>query len=341
MVRRNQGDLIVQTKKGLYCPPADVYLDPKLPVDKAVITHAHADHARWGMKEYWMTPESRPILEYRVANNKGDQKFHEVPFYQEFGFNGVSFSFHPAGHVPGSAQIRVEYQGEVWVNTGDWKYQNDGLSHPFEPVECDVFITETTFGLPVYRWESNDVVLDDIAEWYQANVKNGLCSILGAYALGKAQRLIYGLQKSGVKMFCHGAIYESNKRIREAGFDLPEVPKASREIDRSEYRDAMIVSVPSAFGTSWMKKFNPYSLAFASGWMQARGTRRRKGANRGFVMSDHADWNSLLRAIKETGAKKIITNHGYTSQVTRFLSEEWGLETDEFRGHFQRSDDED
>jgi putative mRNA 3-end processing factor len=336
-----KSDLIIQTKQGLYCPPADVWLDPKSPVDRAVITHAHADHARWGMKQYWMTPESRPILEYRVARKDSSQKFHEVPYYQEFGFNGVSFSFHPAGHVPGSAQIRIEYQGQVWVDTGDWKYQDDGLSHPFEPVDCDVFVTETTFGLPVYRWQPNDDVMDQIANWYQQNVKEGICSLLGAYALGKAQRLIYGLAQRGVKMFCHGAVYESNKRIRAAGFDLPDVPKASREVDKSEYRDAMIIAVPSSFGASWVKKFAPYSVGFASGWMQARGTRRRKGADRGFVMSDHADWDGILRAVKETGAKRVITNHGYTSQMAKFLTEEWGLETSEFRGHFHRSDDED
>ena len=335
-------DLVIETKDGLYVPRADIYIDPWRPVKRAVITHAHADHARSGMKSYYMTPESRPILEHRVRRAGQGQRFYEKDYGQEFGRNGVHFSFHPAGHVPGSAQVRVEYKGEVWVVTGDWKRQDDGLSKPFIPVKCDTFVTETTFGLPVYRWRAQEEIITDIYEWYRGNIEIGLCSIIGAYALGKAQRIIHGLSKySDVKMFCHGAVFEANKRIREAGFPLIEVPRAGRDIDKSEYRDALIVSVPSAFGTPWMKKFRPFSLAFASGWMTARGTRRRKGGDRGFVMSDHADWDAIMWAVERTGAKRVITAHGYTAAVARYLEEVHGLETGEFTGHFARRDDED
>ena len=310
--------LLEFTDRGIYCPAADVYIDPWKPVQRALITHGHADHSRWGHEHYLCTREARPVISYRL----GEVKIDTVEYGETRTINGVRFSFHPAGHIVGSAQIRVEYKGEVWVSSGDYKLQEDGLSKPFEPVKCHTFITESTFGLPVYTWKPQTEVFEEINEWWRQNKEEGKVSVLGAYALGKAQRLLAGLDPSIGPIYTHGAVENTNEIIRSQGIKLPATTRVTRDIDRKAYIGAMVIATPSATGSSWMRKFKPASVGIASGWMALRGTRRRRGADRGFVLSDHVDWDGLNDAIASTGAERVFVTHGYTEIFSRWLREQ-------------------
>ena len=233
----------------------------------------------------------------------------------------MTVSYHPAGHVPGSAQIRVEYRGEVWVASGDYPLENDGLSTPFEPVKAHAFITECTFGLPVFRWDQPDEVIRAINSWWTANRSDGKTSVLGAYALGKAQRILASVDTTIGPILTHGAIEATNGLLREQGIALPETVPVTPELDLKVHPGALVLATPSALGTPWMKRFGPTSTGFASGWMRLRGVRRRRSADRGFVMSDHADWVGLNTAIAETGAERVFVTHGYTSVFRRWLED--------------------
>lgn len=305
------------TEKGIYCAKADVYIDPWKPVNKALITHGHADHSRWGHQKYLAQVDAAPVIRHRL----GDIRLQSVAFGQIIAINGVKFSFHPAGHIPGSSQIRVEHKGEVWVASGDYKIENDGLSQPFEPVKCHTFITESTFGLPVFGWQPQRVVFDEIKQWWEKNRNEGKTSILIAYALGKAQRLIRGLGEVEGKIYTHGAIENINHVMRQQGFHLPETTLATADIPKSDYEGSLVVAPPSALATPWMRKFQPFATGMASGWMALRGTRRRRAVDRGFVLSDHADWHGLNQAVGLTQAETVIVTHGYTDIFARWLQE--------------------
>lgn len=317
--------LLEFTSEGIYCPAADVYIDPWRPVDKALITHGHADHSRWGHKHYLFTKTAAPVIRYRLGNINADT----VDYGAVITINGVKFSFHPAGHIVGSAQIRVEHKGEVWVASGDYKVEDDGLAEAFEPVECHTFITESTFGLPVYRWKPQATVFDEINHWWQQNKAAGKTSVIGVYALGKAQRVLAGLDSSIGPVFTHGAVENTNKVMRKQGLDLPATTKVSRELKANDMEGAMVLATPSATASTWMRRFKNVSVGIASGWMALRGTRRRRSADRGFVLSDHADWNGLNNAITATGAERVIVTHGYTNLFARWLREERGLDARE------------
>jgi putative mRNA 3-end processing factor len=310
--------LLEFTDRGIYCPVADVYIDPWKPVRRALITHGHADHSRWGHKHYLCTREARPVIRYRL----GEVKIETMEYGEARTINGVRFSFHPAGHIVGSAQIRVEYQGEVWLVSGDYKLEDDGLSAPFEPVKCHNFITESTFGLPVYTWKSQAEVFGEINDWWRRNKEEGKVSVLGAYALGKAQRLLGGLDLTTGPIYTHGAVEQINEIIRSQGIELPPTIRVTPEIDRKAYIGGMVIATPSATASSWMRRFKPASVGIASGWMALRGTRRRRGADRGFVLSDHVDWEGLNSAIAATGAERVFVTHGYTDIFTRWLREQ-------------------
>jgi putative mRNA 3-end processing factor len=258
-----------------------------------------------------------PILKQRL----GPVSIQGISYGEILNVNGVKFSFHPAGHIPGSSQIRVEYKGQVWVVSGDYKLEDDGLSTPFEPVRCHTFITECTFGLPVFRWKKQQEVMKEINSWWKNNRSAGLTSVLIAYSLGKAQRLITNADHSIGKIYTHGAIENMNEVLREAGIDLPVTHRVSRDTSKEDTHGSLVLAPPSAIDTPWMKKFQPYSLAIASGWMALRGMRRRRAADRGFVLSDHSDWEGLNQAIVLTGAENIITTHGYTDIFTEWLKE--------------------
>ena len=303
---------------GIYCPRADVYIDPWRPVDRALITHGHADHSRWGMKHYLATRTAAPVIRYRLG---ADIDLTAVEYGQVTTINGVKFSFHPAGHIVGSAQIRVEYRGEVWCASGDYKLEDDGLSEAWEPVRCDHFITESTFGLPVYRWTPQEELFADINDWWRQTRAEGRTAVITGYALGKAQRLLDGLDPSIGTIYTHGAIENTNEVMRAQGITLPDTVRVTREINRKDYPGNIVVATPGAVGQPWMKKFGNASVAAASGWMSLRGARRRRGVDRGFVLSDHCDWPSLLAAIDATGADNIYVTHGYTSIFARHLRE--------------------
>lgn len=307
--------LLEFTDRGIYCPRADVYIDPWKPVDRALITHGHADHSRWGNKAYLATHSAGPVIKYRL----GDIRLQTVAYGDITTINGVKFSFHPAGHIVGSAQIRVEYRGEIWVASGDYKLEDDGLSEAWEPVKCQHFITESTFGLPVYRWASQEEVFADINDWWRTNAAAGRVTVLTGYALGKAQRLLRGLDPEIGRIYTHGAIENTNEVIRAQGIALPETIRVSPEVNKKDYPGSIVVTTPGSVGQPWIKKFGDFSLGAASGWMTLRGARRRRGADRGFVLSDHADWPGLLQAIALTGAENIYVTHGYTSIFSKYL----------------------
>ncbi len=311
-------DVLTFTDRGIYCPAGDFYIDPWRPVDRALITHGHADHSRWGMQRYLCTDIAAPVIRHRL----GDINLETIRYGETRQIDGAKVSFHPAGHVPGSAQIRIEVAGEVWVASGDYKTVPDGLSTPFEPVKCHAFITESTFGLPVFTWTDQTTLARDLNAWWAANAEAGRVSVLGAYALGKAQRLMNMLDTDIGPIFTHGAIENTNEVLRAQGIALPDTTRVTADFDRKATPGAMVIATPSAMAGTWARKFGPdHSNAFASGWMAMRGVRRRRAADRGFIISDHADWQGLNSAIKATGAETIFVTHGYTSQFTRYLRE--------------------
>jgi len=310
-------DLIAATDRGLYCAAGDFHIDPWRPVARAVITHAHADHARFGSDAYVCHTDTAPILRKRF----GDVAIEAAPYGEILTRDGVEISLHPAGHVLGSAQVRVARRGEVWVASGDYKLESDGVSPAFEPLRCHVFITESTFGLPIYRWRPQAEILGSINAWWRENSAAGRASVLYAYALGKAQRLLAHVDPTVGPIVCHGAIEAINAHYRKAGIALPPTRLAQEVENKSDFARALILAPPSASVSPWLKRFGDYSDALASGWMQVRGARRRRGLDRGFALSDHADWPGLLSAVEATGAGRVFATHGSVGPLTRFLSE--------------------
>ncbi|MEO0389688.1 MAG: ligase-associated DNA damage response exonuclease [Pseudomonadota bacterium] len=305
------------TPAGIYCPAGDFYIDPWHRVDRALITHGHADHARPGMGAYLATDIAAPVIRHRL----GDINLDTIAYGETRQIGAASVSFHPAGHVPGSAQIRVEVAGEVWVASGDYKVVDDGLSTPFEPVKCHHFITESTFGLPVFRWQDQSVIADQINTWWARCAADGKTAFLGCYALGKAQRLLSMLDPAVGPVLTHTAIENTNAVMRAQGVSLPDTVLAGPDLDHKAHAGALVLAPPSALGSAWARKFGTQETAFASGWMALRGIRRRRAGDRGFVISDHADWAGLLSAIKATEAENIYVTHGYTDVFARYLNE--------------------
>ena len=310
--------LITFTKNGIYCPRADVYIDPWRKVKNALITHGHSDHSRPGHENYLCTHTAKPAIKYRLGQQI---KIQSVAYGENITINGVKISFHPAGHILGSAQIRLEYKGEVWVVSGDYKLDDDGLSEPFEPIKCHTFITESTFGLPVYRWPNQNDVYQQINTWWKNNQEMETTSVLTCYSLGKAQRLLQNVDPSIGPIYTHGAIENINSVIRDQGINLNTTVLLDKDVSKEELKTALVLAPPAAIGTNWLRHFSKISTGIASGWMALRGPRRRRSVDRGFVLSDHADWDGLLTAIKETGCEKVFVTHGYTSIFSKYLNE--------------------
>lgn len=305
------------TDRGIHCRQADIYIDPWKPVERALITHGHADHARPGHGAYLSTEAAAPVIRLRL----GDIALQTVRFGETRTINSVDFSFHPAGHIPGSAQIRIEYKGEIWVVSGDYKVRPDNLSEPFEPIRCHTFISECTFGLPVFKWRPQEDVLTEINDWWRENAGAGRTSVLGAYSLGKAQRLLAGIDAGIGPVYTHGAVENTNAVLRAQGLALPDTTQVTDEQGKGDYAGALIIAPPGALGSNWMRRFPKASTGFASGWMALRGVRRRRAVDRGFVLSDHCDWTELNEAIAATGAERIFVTHGYTEIFRRWLEE--------------------
>ena len=310
-------NLISFTDKGLFCEAGNFYIDPWQPVEKALITHAHSDHAKPGNQFYLCHKYSKPILQLRLGN----YNYQTVEWGETIFMNGVKISFHPAGHIIGSSQIRLEYKDEVWVVSGDYKREDDGISGKFEPIHCHTFITESTFGLPIYKWKPQQKIYDDIINWITKNKENGKASVLIAYSLGKAQRVLQALKETTQTIFAHGAIYNLQQTLIDAGWDLEPVVRITPETPKELLKKTVVIAPPVSEGTSWMKKFYPYSIGACSGWMQVRGNARRRNVDAGFALSDHADWNSLLTTVKETRAEKVFVTHGFQAAFSRYLNE--------------------
>lgn len=307
-----------------------MYIDPWKSVDKALITHAHSDHARWGMGLYIAQNDCIPVLKARLGETISTQA---VAYGETLRVNGVLISFHPAGHVPGSSQIRVEYKGEVTVISGDYKTEDDGVCLPFVPLRCNTFITESTFGLPVFRWRPQQEVFAEIHQWWESNRAEGNTCILQAYSLGKAQRILYHMDPAAGPVYVHGAVHQMNLALQKFLPRHDHYRVWTAETPAEEYRGALVIAPPGAASTPWANRFRPYSHAVASGWMKLRGARRWQAADRGFVLSDHADWNGLLESVKATGAEKVLVTHGYTAVFVKYLREA-GYDAQELQTEF-------
>ena len=319
------GDLLTSTPAGLFCEPGGFHVDPWLPVPVAIVTHAHGDHARPGSGRYICAAPGAELLRRRVGD---DARIRAVPYGERVEQGAVVFSFHPAGHVLGSAQVRIEGAGATWVVTGDFKRQADPTCAPFEPLGCDVIVSEATFALPVYCWPPVDRVIEQVLDWWRANRDAGRASVLFCYALGKAQRLLALLAPHVERpVYVHGAIAALVDLYRAAGVALaPTVPVGETLKGRS-FAGELILAPEMAIGTTWMRRFGPHDTGFASGWMRVRGNRRRRSFDRGFEISDHADWPGLLQTIRESGAGRVLLTHGYGDPLARYLREQ-GLEAD-------------
>ena len=316
-------ELLELTPEGLYCRAGDFHVDPWRPVPRAVVTHGHADHARAGMGVVHAAASGLGLLRWRLGES---QPLSGHAYGERFDLGDARVSLHPAGHVLGSAQVRIEVDGEVWVVSGDYKRDDDPTCAAFEVVPCDTFITEATFGLPVYRWRPTPEVAADIRAWWEACAARGEAALLLCYALGKAQRILCELARlpggADREVLLHGAMVPGVEVYRAAGVALPPTRPLSEETRGKDLAGALVLAPPSAVGSPWMRRFKSVSVAFASGWMQLRGNRRRRGVDRGFVVSDHADWDSLLRTCRETGARRVLATHGNTDALVRVLRDE-------------------
>jgi putative mRNA 3-end processing factor len=312
-------DLVVSTPGGLFCPAGGFHVDPWGPAERAVLTHVHADHARPGSRAYLCTEASAPFVRRRMGDGPAVQG---VAYGERVRLGDAVVSFHPAGHVLGSAQIRVEAAGRVWVISGDYKRAPDPTCPAFEPVRADVFVTEATFALPIYRWPEPDVVAAEVMAWWERNRQAGVASLLFCYAMGKAQRLLAELGRlTDRPVLVHGAVAEMSDLYRQQGVSMLPTTRVAEMPARRSYAGELVLAPLSAGGTPWVRRFGERETALASGWMRVRGTRRRKGYDRGFVLSDHADWPALLRTIEETGAERVLVTHGYTEELARYLRE--------------------
>ncbi|WP_417429906.1 ligase-associated DNA damage response exonuclease [Halpernia sp.] len=322
-------NLIKFTNKGIYCIPGKFYLDPWRPVDLAVITHGHGDHAKWGMKKYICHHFTKPILKIRIGE---DINCESVGYNEQITINCVKVSFHPAGHIVGSSQIRMEYKGYVTVFTGDYKVQDDGISTPFELVKCNEFITESTFGLPIYNWLTPQQYAEQMQNWVSLNKSQDKISTFIGYSLGKAQRIMKSVEGAG-KIYVHSSIGRLNEAIESCGIKLPEYEILDFHDDIKKVKGEIVIVPPALSDSNMIRKIPNRATAFCSGWMQVRGSRRWKSADAGFAISDHADWNGLIDTIKATGAEKVHVTHGQIAVFTKYLNE-IGINAFEVKTHF-------
>lgn len=315
--------MLQESPDGLFCPAGGFYVDPWQPVARALITHAHGDHARPGHAAYLCADACAPLLRRRFGP---DAAIESVPYGRTLAMGSTRVSFHPAGHVLGSAQIRIEGHGGVWVVSGDYKRADDPTCAPFEPVRCDTFVTESTFGLPIYRWDPTVDVMGEILRWWDDNRAAERTSVLFCYAIGKAQRILAELARvTDRSLFIHGMLAGMIQTYRDAGLTLapvkPVIEQArSRKAPSPSFAGELVLAPISARGTPWMRRLGHVSDAFASGLMRVRGVRRQRGFDRGFVLSDHADWPALLDTIRETGATRVLATHGHAEPLARHLS---------------------
>ncbi len=329
--------LLRLTDRGLYCEAGDFHVDPWGAVDRALVTHAHGDHVAWGCRAYLTSDEGSGVLRSRLPP---EAVVRGLAWGVPADLRGVRVSFHPAGHILGSGQIRLEHRGEVWVVSGDYKTDPDPTTTAFEPVRCHTFVTESTFGLPIYRWPPQQDVQREINGWWRANQAAGKASLLYGYALGKAQRLIAGLDPAIGPIYTHGAVERMTAVYRATGVPLPPTRHAGSADQATDWTRAIIVAPPSADGSVWTRRFGSQATAFASGWMLVRGARRRRSLDRGFPLSDHVDWPALMAAVEATGADRVWVTHGFTGPVVRWLRER-GVDAQAVQTRFEGERDDD
>lgn len=311
-------ELIRVTPSGIFCQAGDFYIDPSRPVNRAVVTHAHSDHARWGCRRYLAAKSGEHLLRMRMNE---DAEFQFLPYGQSITIGGVNVSLHPAGHMLGSAQVRLEFKGRIAVVTGDYKLGPDPTCVAWQPVPCHFLVTESTFGLPIYHWPEWQREIDSINQWWRDAREQGKCCVLYGYAVGKSQSLLAGLDAEIGPIYTHGAVEKGNDAYRRSGVKLPITTYVGSVEGKHDWKGAMVVAVPSAHGTPWMRKFGRVSTAMASGWMAVRGSRRRRAMDRGFIISDHVDWRSLLTAVEQCDPETVWVTHGYTAVVARYFNE--------------------
>lgn len=327
--------LIKFTNKGIYCEQGGFYIDPWQPVDLAVTTHGHADHVKWGNKAYLCHDLTKPILNQRLG---ADLIIETLPYNKEITINGVKLSLFPAGHVIGSSQIRLEYKGEVCVVSGDYKVEYDGISTAFEPVKCHTFVSESTFGLPIYKWQDQEVIFRQIQNWVSDNHDKGKTSVLVAYSLGKAQRLIKNLA-SFCDIYVHNSIANLNEGFIKAGVDLPGTIRITPDLKKETLQQGIVIVPPVMAEGKWIKTLQQAATGVCSGWMQVRAGRRWRSADAGFALSDHADWPGLLSAIKATEAEKVFVTHGFTATFSKYLNE-IGIASEEVKTQYGNEEEE-
>jgi putative mRNA 3-end processing factor len=308
--------LLEVNRAGIYCPQGDFYIDPWRGVERAIITHAHSDHARRGSKYYLSHELTLPVLRHRLGKNI---RAEGLEYGETVHLNGVRISLHPAAHIIGSAQVRVEYMGEVWVVTGDYKVNDDPLAGAFESLRCHSFLTESTFGLPLYRWPDTDGIIDEINDWWRINAGSSIPSVLFGYSLGKSQRILSAVDRSIGPVYVHPTIEDINRLYRQAGIAIPDVQILHQDVPFESLSNALILLPPGSNELGRLRSGYECSVGCASGWMAIRRRQNAYGIDRGFVLSDHADWPGLLQAVERSGAEQVFVTHGYTAELTRYL----------------------
>jgi len=326
--------LIDFTNKGIYCKQGGFYIDPWQPVNLAVTTHGHADHVKPGNKAYLCHELTKPVINQRL----GDLNIQTLPYRKEIDINGVKLSLFPAGHVIGSAQVRLEYKGEICVISGDYKVEYDGISTAFEPVKCHTFVSESTFGLPIYKWQPQQHLFNQIKDWISANRDQNKTTVLIAYSLGKAQRLMKGLEGYG-DVYVHNSIANLNEAFIKAGVALPSSIRITPETRKEDMQQGIVIVPPALAEGRWIKNLTNAATGICSGWMQVRASRRWRSADAGFALSDHADWPGLLSAIKATGAEKVFVTHGYSATFSKYLNET-GIAAEEVKTQYGQEEEE-
>ncbi len=300
---------------GIYVKPADAWIDPSRPVSRALVTHGHADHARGGHEKVWATPETLAIMGLRYGTNVGQA----VPYGDGFELGDVKISYHSAGHVLGSAQILMEYQGERVVATGDYKRRSDPTCAPFEVISCDIFITEATFGLPVFKHPDTTVEIGKLLCAREGNPDRSI--LVGAYALGKAQRVIGELRIAGYRepIYLHGALKKMCRLYQDLGVDLGDI-RSVMDSEKEAMRGQIILAPPSALNDRWSRRLPDPVTAMASGWMSVRQRARQRNVELPLIISDHADWDELTQTIRDISPSETWVTHGREEALVHWCS---------------------
>jgi putative mRNA 3-end processing factor len=317
-LKTNNKDLIKYKDGNLYCELADIWIDPSKPVKRALITHAHFDHFTFGCEEYFSTKETAILIKKRVED---DLNIKEFDYGEEFKVNGINISFHPSGHILGSSQIRFIFAEEKWLITGDFKLQNDETCKKYEIVKTDYLISECTFGLPIFKWDETKKIATNISNWITNSPDK--TSLLFCYSLGKAQRLLNEISKTNFEgnIYSHKSIHKMNDCYRQLGICIKDTIKIENKKKIDQLKGNLILLPPSLSKGSYLKNLKNIQTAFASGWMSIRALRNRSGYDKGFAISDHADWNGILEVVKKSEAKNVFFHHGDSEVLSKYLSE--------------------